>query len=334
MNVLLTGGLGYIGSNLAAALATGGAQVVIYDNLSNCTAGIADTIAEACGQKPVLIVDDIRNQASLESALKQNSIDAVCHLAALKSVPDSVGQPLDYYDNNVLGTLALVQAMLNTDTKTLIFSSSAAVYGNSDQTPFLEDGPLLPSSPYGFSKQFCEQVLRDAVHAHPDRLQCISLRFFNPAGCHKSGYLGPIPGSQASLMQAITAAATGQLACLKIAGTDYPTSDGTAIRDYIHVSDIAAAHLQALQACSKGGLAAYETLNLGSGVGYSVRQMIDAFEDANDLQLPVEEAQRRPGDPATSLADITKAKTLLGWQPLSTLADMCYDSLRAVQKEG
>jgi len=321
---LVTGGLGYIGSHTCVELLAAGHQVRIFDNLSNSKPAVLERIAEIAGCRPEFVRGDIRDRAALRAALP--GCDAVIHFAGLKAVGESVAQPLRYYDNNVTGSIQLFSAMAETGVKTLVFSSSATVYGEPQSVPIREDAPLSATNPYGRSKLIIEDILRDMHRADPD-WRIALLRYFNPVGAHPSGRIGEDPnGIPNNLMPYIAQVAVGKLACLSVFGNDYPTPDGTGVRDYIHVVDLAKGHLAALEALSRrGGLI---TVNLGTGRGYSVLQMIEAFEAASGRKIPYRIAPRRPGDVAQCYADPALAATVLGWRAEKDLAAMCADAWR------
>lgn len=321
---LVTGGLGYIGSHTCVELLAAGHRVKIFDNLSNSKIAVLDRIAEIAGQRPEFVRGDIRDREALRAAL--SGCDAVIHFAGLKAVGESVAQPLRYYDNNVTGSIALFETMAKLDVKTLVFSSSATVYGDPASVPIREDAPLSATNPYGRSKLMIEDILRDTHRADP-AWRIALLRYFNPVGAHPSGHIGEDPnGIPNNLMPYVSQVAVGKLECLSVFGNDYPTPDGTGVRDYIHVVDLAKGHLAALAALERlGGLL---TVNLGTGRGYSVLEMVRAFEAASGRKVPYRIAPRRPGDVATCYADPSLAEKLLGWRAEKGLEEMCRDAWR------
>lgn len=321
---LITGGLGYIGSHTCVELLATGHQVRIFDNLSNSKIAVLDRISEISGIRPELIRADIRDRSALRAALP--GCDAVIHFAGLKAVGESVAEPLRYYDNNVSGSIALFETMAELGIKTLVFSSSATVYGDPASVPIREDAPLSATNPYGRSKLMIEDILRDVFKADPE-WRIALLRYFNPVGAHPSGRIGEDPnGIPNNLMPYISQVAIGKLACLSVFGNDYPTPDGTGVRDYLHVVDLAKGHLAALAALERrGGLL---TVNLGTGRGYSVLEMVRAFEQASGRNVPYRIVPRRPGDVATCYADPTLAAELLDWRAEKGLEEMCADAWR------
>ncbi|MDP1537169.1 MAG: UDP-glucose 4-epimerase GalE [Burkholderiales bacterium] len=321
---LVTGGLGYIGSHTCVELLEAGHQVTVVDNLSNSKLAVLDRIAEICDQRPAFVQADVRDRQAMANALK--GCDAVIHFAGLKAVGESVAKPLLYYRNNVEGSIALFEAMAETGVKTVVFSSSATVYGDPQSVPINEDAPLSSTNPYGRSKLMIEDILRDVAQADPG-WRIALLRYFNPVGAHASGRIGEDPnGIPNNLMPYVAQVAVGKLACLAVFGDDYPTPDGTGVRDYIHVVDLAKGHLAALVALEKsGGLL---TVNLGTGRGYSVLEMVKAFEAASGRPVPYRIAPRRAGDIAQCYADPSLARDRLGWCAKKDLADMCIDAWR------
>lgn len=321
---LVTGGLGYIGSHTCVELLDAGHRVTVVDNLSNSKIAVLDRIAEICGQRPVFVQADIRDRRAMVEAL--GGCDAVIHFAGLKAVGESVTMPLKYYSNNVEGSIALFEAMAETGVKTVVFSSSATVYGDPQTVPIREDAPLSSTNPYGRSKLMIEDILRDVAKADPG-WKIALLRYFNPVGAHESGRIGEDPnGIPNNLMPYVAQVAVGKLACLAVFGDDYPTPDGTGVRDYIHVVDLAKGHLAALAVLEReGGLL---TVNLGTGRGYSVLEMVKAFEVASGRPVAYRIAPRRAGDIAECYADPALARNLLGWCAEKDLADMCIDAWR------
>jgi len=321
---LVTGGLGYIGSHTCIELLAAGHAVRILDNLSNSKPAVLGRIAEIAGRQPQFLRGDIRDAALLREALA--GCDAVIHFAGLKAVGESVARPLAYYDNNVAGSIALFEAMAAAGVKTVVFSSSATVYGDPAQVPIREDAPLSATNPYGRSKLMIEDILRDVAQADP-AWRIALLRYFNPVGAHPSGRIGEDPnGIPNNLMPFVAQVAVGKRDCLSVFGNDYPTPDGTGVRDYIHVVDLARGHLAALAALDRrGGLL---TVNLGTGRGYSVLEMVKAFEQASGRPVPYRIAPRRPGDIACCYADPALAAEALGWRAELGLDAMCADAWR------
>ena len=322
MTVLLTGGAGYIGSHTAVELLNAGHDVVIADNYANSSPIVARRITQITG-KPVKCYEaDAADPAALERIFQENAIDSVIHFAGLKAVGESVRLPLDYYRNNLDSTLALLAAMEAHGVRQLIFSSSATVYGRHAALPYREDAETGPcTNPYGWTKLFIEQILRDYAAAHPD-FSAVLLRYFNPVGAHESGLMGEDPRDiPNNLMPYIARVAVGTLPYLNVFGNDYPTPDGTGVRDYIHVTDLATGHMAALDyAASHTGV---EVFNLGTGTGYSVLDMVHAFSRACGRDIPYRIAPRRSGDIAACYADVTKAKKILGWRAKLDIDDMC-----------
>lgn len=321
MNILLTGGAGYIGSHTAASLVEAGHSVILFDNFSNSSKEVLNNLALIFGGPATCVEGDIRDTALLEVAIRDHQIDSVIHFAGLKAVGESVTQPLHYYDNNVVGTLSLLRAMCAQNVKSLVFSSSATVYGDPKYLPIDEEHPLAPTNPYGKTKLQIEQILEDVTIADPS-WKVINLRYFNPAGAHHSGLLGENPRDVPNnLMPYIAQVATGQLQQLRVFGSDYPTKDGTGVRDFIHVVDLAEGHLAALAYLPKTN--GFETFNLGTGTGYSVFQMIHAFEAASQKNISYQLVARRPGDIASCFAATDKANKILGWKAKRSLVEMC-----------
>ncbi len=326
--ILVTGGAGYIGSHTCVALLQAGWDVVVVDNLCNSSPQALDRVQEIAGRSLSFHQVDIRDQAALERILAQERPQAVIHFAGLKAVGESVGQPLEYYDNNVAGTLALLFTLRTAGVKTLVFSSSATVYGEPKTMPITEDCPLSATNPYGRSKLMIEEILRDLVRSDPTWKVAL-LRYFNPVGAHPSGRIGEDPqGIPNNLMPYIAQVAVGRRSHLQVFGGDYPTPDGTGMRDYIHVLDLAAGHLAALRALSTWTGAAPLTVNLGAGRGYSVLEMVRAFAVASGRPAPYEIVARRPGDIAACWADPTLAERLLGWKAELGIERMCEDTWR------
>ncbi len=323
MKVLVTGGTGFIGSHTCVELLAAGHEVVILDNLYNSERSVCDAIT-AIAKKPVQFYQgDIRDRAGLDRLFEAENIDAVIHFAGLKAVGESVAKPLEYYDNNITGTLTLLESMRAHGVKRMVFSSSATVYGLSATPPFKEDAPLSVTNPYGRTKLMVEDILRDLCAAQAD-FCAVLLRYFNPIGAHESGLIGENPrGIPNNLFPYINKVALRQLPELHVFGNDYDTPDGTGVRDYIHVVDLAKGHVGALRLCeSSTGATA---INLGTGTGYSVLDIVHAFEKANGISIPYVIDPRRPGDVAVSLANPDRARQLLGWTAHKTLEDMCRD---------
>jgi len=325
---LVTGGAGYIGAHTCVVLLQAGWNVVVVDNLCNSSPQALDRVQEIAGRSLSFHQVDIRDQAALKRILAQERPQAVIHFAGLKAVGESVGKPLEYYDNNVAGTLALLFALRDAGVKTLVFSSSATVYGEPKTMPITEDFPLSATNPYGRSKLVIEEILRDLVRSDPTWKVAL-LRYFNPVGAHPSGRIGEDPqGIPNNLMPYIAQVAVGRRSHLQVFGGDYPTPDGTGVRDYIHVMDLAAGHLAALRALSAWTGAAPLTVNLGAGRGYSVLEMVRAFAAASGRPVPYEIVARRPGDIAACWADPTLAERLLGWKAELGIERMCEDTWR------
>lgn len=323
--ILITGGTGFIGSHTVVALAEAGQPVVILDNLCNSSSKVLDRLKKL-GASPLEFVQaDIRDSAALDTLFARYDFAGVIHFAGLKAVGESVAQPLRYLDNNVSGTLQLLQAMDRAHVRRIVFSSSATVYGDPVSVPIPETAALTATNPYGRSKLMCEDVLRE-LHAADPRWAIAILRYFNPVGAHPSGLLGEAPnGIPNNLMPYITQVALGQRESLQIFGNDYSTPDGTGVRDYLHVSDLAAGHLAALRALSEPKLL---TVNLGTGRGVSVQEMVDTFARVNGMPIPHHVVPRRPGDVAQCLADPRQAKALLNWETQLGLERMCADAWR------
>ena len=325
--VLLTGATGYIGSHTAVELLGAGEDAVIVDDLSNSEESVIDRIETITGKRPVFYRGNVADTSLMSRIFQENQIDAVMHFAGFKAVGESVEKPIAYYRNNIDTTLTLLETMERFGCKRFIFSSSATVYGMSENVPFLETAPAgACTNPYGWTKYMIEQILTDTAAANPD-MSVVLLRYFNPIGAHESGLIGEKPnGIPNNLMPYITQVAVGQLDHLRVFGNDYPTPDGTGVRDYIHVVDLARGHLAALRYSEthKGT----EIINLGTGTGYSVLDVIHAFETATGVRIPYEFAPRRSGDIAVCYADPGKALRLLGWRAEKTLEEMCADSWR------
>jgi UDP-glucose 4-epimerase len=330
MRVLVTGGLGFIGSHTVVSLIEAGHEPVIIDNLANSRPSVISRVGEIAGAEPEFHQMDIRDRAAVASVASKG-IEACIHFAALKSVGDSVRRPLEYYDNNVSGTVTLVEALLDAGVETLIFSSSATVYGDPSTLPLIEDQPTgSATNPYGWTKIMMEQILRDLQAAHPQWSVSL-LRYFNPVGAHPSGLLGEDPAdTPTNLMPIVAKVADGLAPRVEVFGGDYPTPDGTPIRDYVHVVDVAVGHVAALDAhAAEPGVHVY---NLGTGKGHSVLEVIKAYEESSGKPVPYEIVGRRPGDVAATWADVSRAEAKLGWRATRDLHEMCADSWRWQQK--
>lgn len=325
--ILVTGGAGYIGSHMCVALAQAGQPYVVLDNFSNSDPSVLERIGRITGQVPECVRGDVRNASLLANIFVRYPIREVIHFAGLKAVGESVAQPLRYYENNVAGTITLLQAMQAAHVHTLVFSSSATVYGDPASLPIREDFPLTATNPYGWSKLMMEQVLSDLDASDPGRWRIARLRYFNPVGAHESGLIGEDPqGIPNNLMPFVAQVAEGRRACLSVFGNDYPTPDGTGLRDYIHVSDLADGHLAALRYLrSHPGLL---TVNLGTGKPTSVLEMVHSFEQASGQTIPYQVQQRRSGDVAACWADPSLAEQLLGWRAQRDIHAMCQDAWR------
>jgi UDP-glucose 4-epimerase len=325
MAILVTGGAGYIGSHTVLALLERGEDVVVIDNLSNASQESLIRVAELTGKEPAICVTDILDRNALKTLFAQHNITDVIHFAGLKSVSESIAKPLAYYENNVVGTMVLLDEMQRAGVHSLIFSSSATVYGNPESVPLSEASRTGgTTNPYGTSKLMVEQILRDFSVAEPHfRITC--LRYFNPAGAHPSGRLGEDPnGIPNNLVPYISQVAIGKLSCLTVFGDDYPTPDGTGVRDYIHVMDLAQGHLAALDHRDDGE--AFKAINLGTGVGYSVLDLIKAFEKAAQTKINYRIVGRRSGDVAECWSDSSLARQQLGWQATRNLEEMMRDA--------
>ena len=326
MAILVTGGTGYIGSHTSIELLKRGEEIIILDNLSNSKIEMCDSIKKLSGKDFKFYKVDLLDKENLEKVFKENKIDEVIHFAGLKAVGESCEKPIEYYHNNITGTLNLVDVMRKYNCKKIVFSSSATVYGDPATVPIKEDFPLSTTNPYGSTKLMIEQILTD-VYKSDNKWTVILLRYFNPIGAHESGEIGENPnGIPNNLMPYINYVASGKLDHLNIFGNDYNTHDGTGVRDYIHVVDLAMGHLKALDKARKfKGVEAY---NLGTGTGYSVLDIVKAFEKANNIQVKYEITERRPGDIAVCYADTTKAKEELEWVAVKDLEQMCKDAWR------
>ncbi len=324
--VLVTGGAGYIGSHTCVELLEAGYRVVVVDNLSNSSPEALRRVQEITGRELDFVETDIRDDAAMATVFDSYPVDSVIHFAGLKAVGESVERPLAYYDNNVGGTVALLEVMADKGVKKIVFSSSATVYGDPASLPIREDFPLSATNPYGRSKLFIEEILRDLYRADP-AWDIGILRYFNPVGAHPSGRIGEDPaGIPNNLMPYIAQVAVGKLERLSVFGGDYPTPDGTGVRDYIHVVDLARGHLAALARLDEHpGCVTY---NLGTGTGYSVLDMVEAFERASGREVPYQVVDRRPGDIAACWADPSLARRELGWEAQHDLQAMCEDTWR------
>ena len=322
--ILVTGGAGYIGSHTCVELLNAGQDVTVFDNFCNSQPESLARVQRITGRKVGLIEGDIRDRAALVQALRSSGANAVIHFAGLKAVGESVAQPLAYYDNNLNGTLRLLEAMAECQVKTLVFSSSATVYGDPQYLPLTEDHPLSATNPYGRTKLVIEDMLRDLHRSDPGWRISI-LRYFNPVGAHASGLIGEDPrGTPNNLMPFVAQVAVGKRGFVNVWGKDYPTPDGTGVRDYIHVVDLAVGHLKALERLQHH--AECRAINLGTGIGYSVLEMVRAFEQASGRAVPYQIAARREGDIASCYADPARAAELLGWRAARGLQAMCSDA--------
>ncbi len=326
MHILLTGGAGYIGSHTFVELVTAGFKPVILDNYYNAKPEVLKRLETITGQPVEFVEADIRDRAALDAVFAKWQFSAVVHFAGLKAVGESVAKPLMYYDNNVAGTVRLLEAMQAAGVKKLVFSSSATVYGDPHAVPICEDFPLSATNPYGRSKLMIEDILRD-LYQSDSSWDIALLRYFNPVGAHASGLIGEDPqGIPNNLMPFIAQVAVGKREKLSVFGNDYPTPDGTGVRDYIHVVDLAKGHVSALQKLA--GQSGLVTVNLGTGQGYSVLEMVAAFSKACGKPIPYQIVERRPGDIAACYADPANALEVLGWKAEKTLEDMCADGWR------
>ena len=324
-SILLTGGAGFIGSHIAVEVARAGHTPVILDNLCNSKASVLDRLRTIVGRPVEFVKGDIRDGELMRKVLREHRIAAVVHLAGLKAVGESVQKPLEYWDNNVVGTLRMLEAMQDCGVRSLVFSSSATVYGEPEQLPITERHRLMATSPYGQTKLAIERMLCDLSASDPRWHLCL-LRYFNPVGAHESGLIGEDPnGIPNNLMPFVLKVANGQFKELSVWGGDYPTPDGTGVRDYIHVVDLAAGHLAALQ---KLDTMRCEAVNLGTGHGSSVLELVRTFERVNGVKVPFVMKDRRPGDVTSCFADPSLALSRLGWKTKRTLEDMCRDAWR------
>ena len=326
-HVLVTGGAGYIGSHACLALLDSGADVVVVDDLSNSCRESLRRVEELAGRRLAGFHQmDVRDREVLERLMGRYPVDTVLHFAGLKAVGESVAEPLRYYDNNVGGALALLEAMQRCGVRRIVFSSSATVYGDPQQVPITEDAPLGPTNPYGRTKLVIEEMLADLVASDP-RWHAVILRYFNPVGAHPSGLIGEDPnGTPNNLMPYIAQVAIGRHPVLQVFGGDYPTVDGTGVRDFIHVMDLAEGHVRAVQRLD--ALPGLSKLNLGTGTGYSVLEVVAAFELASGARVPYRIVERRAGDVAACWADPKRAEAMLGWRARRGLSEMCADAWR------
>jgi len=326
MNILVTGGAGYIGSHTVLELLNAGHQVLVIDNLSNSKYESLKRVQDITGKKLTFYKADLLNRGKIDEIFSSHNIDSVIHFAGFKSVGESVEKPLLYYHNNITSTLYLCEIMKKNNVKNIVFSSSATVYGDPETVPITENFPVSATNPYGRTKLFIEYILKD-VYRSDNTWNIALLRYFNPVGAHKSGLIGEDPNDiPNNLMPYISQVAVGKLKELSVFGNNYPTSDGTGVRDYIHVVDLATGHLKALEKLSSSpGCVIY---NLGTGNGYSVFDMIKAFENATGKKIPYKITGRRPGDVASCYADPTKAEQELGWKATRGIREMCEDAWR------
>ncbi|TAA13138.1 UDP-glucose 4-epimerase GalE [Streptococcus parasuis] len=324
MSILVTGGTGYIGSHTVVELIKLGKEVVIVDNLSNSSILVLDRIEEITGKRPTFYELDVADKAALRSVFEKESIEAAIHFAGYKAVGESVEKPVMYYENNIMSTLALVEVMAEFGVKKIVFSSSATVYGLNNPSPLVENMPTSATNPYGYTKVMLEQILRD-LEVSDKEWSVALLRYFNPIGAHESGLIGEDPaGIPNNLMPFIAQVAVGKRAELSVFGNDYDTVDGTGVRDYIHVVDLALGHIKALEKISD--TTGVYTYNLGSGQGTSVLELVQAFEKVNGVTVPYKIVDRRPGDVATCYANADKALAELNWKTEKTIEDMCRDT--------
>ena len=324
MAVLVTGGAGYIGSHTVVELLNEGFEVVIVDNYSNSKPEVLNRIKKIAGKDFTFYEADLLDKEAINEIFEKEQIDSVIHFAGYKAVGESVAKPIEYYHNNITGTLVLCDVMRNHHVKNIVFSSSATVYGMNNPSPLTEDMSTSATNPYGYTKVMIEQILRD-INVSDGKWNVALLRYFNPIGAHESGLIGEDPtGIPNNIMPFITQVAVGKQKELKIFGDDYDTPDGTGVRDYIHVVDLAKGHIKALQSFAdhKG----VSTINLGTGIGYSVLDLVHNFQSANDVEIPYVMVDRRPGDVGTCYSDASLAKKVLDWTAEKNLEDMCRDS--------
>lgn len=326
--ILLTGSTGYVGSHTAVELIGAGYETVLLDNLVNSSPTVVDRIATITGTRPVFVEGDVRDRATVDRVFAAHPIDAVVHFAGLKAVAESVVHPLDYYANNVGGTMTLLEGMEARGVRRLVFSSSATVYDPASAMPLSESSPIGPVNPYGESKRMVERILADLARSDK-RWQVLALRYFNPVGAHPSGLIGEDPrGTPNNLMPIVARVAVGTLPRLAVFGGDYPTADGTGVRDYVHVSDLAAGHVAALAKLLDDTPAGPFAVNLGTGRGHSVLEVVRAFETASGRPVPYDVVPRRAGDVPVSCADASLAAACLGWRAARGLGAMCADAWR------
>ncbi len=331
MKVLVTGGTGFIGSHTVVELQNAGHEVVVVDNLSNSDISVLDGITAITGKRPLFYEADTRDREAMDRVFAETRPEAVIHFAGLKAVGESVQMPLEYYHNNLTGTFILIDAMRRAGCKRFVFSSSATVYGMNNPVPFREDMPTGATNPYGRTKKMLEEILTDVAFADPE-WSVVLLRYFNPIGAHPSGLIGENPsGIPNNLFPYVAQVAAGILPCLSVFGNDYPTPDGTGVRDYIHVVDLAEGHLKALEYAAKH--TGVEAINLGTSRGTSVLELVAAFEKASGIKIPYRIAPRRAGDIATCYADTAKAERLLGWKARFGIEEMCRDGWAYMQKK-
>ena len=327
MKILVTGGAGYIGSHACIELIKAGYQIVVIDNLSNSKESVLERVATITGTAIPFVKADLRDRTALDRVFTSGNFDAVMHFAGLKAVGESVEQPMRYYENNVEGSLALFQAMARHGVKTLVFSSSATVYGDPQSVPIVEDSPLSATNPYGRSKLMIEEMLRDIAKSDPS-WRIALLRYFNPVGAHESGLIGEDPNDiPNNLFPYVAQVAAGMRPMLSVFGDDYPTDDGTGVRDYIHVVDLAIGHVRTMNKLADSD-AGVLTFNLGTGCGSSVLDMVKAFERASGRNIPYKIVARRPGDIAVCYADTSLAERELGWRAERSIEQMCEDAWR------
>ena len=330
MKVLVTGGIGYIGSHICVELLNSNHEVIVIDDLSNSKIEVKDYIKEITGKDIIFYNFNVLNEDKTEKVFKENNIDAIIHCAAFKAVGESVSKPIEYYTNNLTSTLVIAKMMKKYHVNNIVFSSSATVYGDPETVPIKETTKLgVTTNPYGTSKAMMEKILIDVQHAVPE-MSVTLLRYFNPIGAHKSGLIGEDPkGIPNNLMPYIMKVATGELECLGVFGNDYDTPDGTGVRDYIHVVDLAKGHLSAIEKYNTPGV---HITNLGTGIGYSVMDVVNTFEKVNNVKVNYKLMDRRPGDIATCYADPAKALNELGWKAEKNLEDMCKDTWNFAKK--
>ena len=330
MNILLTGGAGYIGSHTSVVLSQAGHKVVLFDNFCNSKKDVLDRLQKILGSALQFVKGDIRDSALVAKILQEYKIGAVIHLAGLKAVGESTGKPIEYYSNNVQGSISLIKAMKSTNIKNLVFSSSATVYGKPSYLPIDENHPTSPTNPYGRSKIHTEEMFKDISNSDAG-WKIICLRYFNPVGAHSSGLIGEDPnGIPNNLMPYISQVAAGKLSQLNIYGSDYPTKDGTGVRDYIHVMDLAEGHLAALTYLERS--VGFEVFNLGTGNGFSVLEVLRAFEVASQTIVDYKITERRMGDVDSSYGQVDKALSKMHWEATRSLADMCESAWKFNQK--